>query len=148
MSQVSKTLFGQLGALPANPILGLSTAFAAETNPNKIDLGVGIYRDEAGRTPVMAAVRVPPSACSTSQSTVSVCSPNASRSVDARNDRPMRRCISWVRPFSPDEPRSLAVLVKVALGSIEYSAVIHPCPVPLRNRGTPSSIVAAHSTLV
>ena len=56
MSQVSKTLFGQLGALPADPILGLSTAFAAETNPNKIDLGVGIYRDEAGRTPVMAAV--------------------------------------------------------------------------------------------
>jgi len=56
MSQVSKTLFGQLGTLPADPILGLSTAFAAETNPNKIDLGVGIYRDEAGRTPVMVVV--------------------------------------------------------------------------------------------
>ena len=56
MGRVSKTLFGQLTALPADPILSLSTAFAAETNPNKIDLGVGIYRDEAGRTPVMAAV--------------------------------------------------------------------------------------------
>ena len=46
----------------------------------------------------MAAVRVPPSACSTSQSTAIVFSPNAARLMHARSDRPMRRLISWVRP--------------------------------------------------
>lgn len=49
-------MFDELEALPADPILGLSVAYAAESNPNKIDLGVGVYRDEVGQTPVMQAV--------------------------------------------------------------------------------------------
>ena len=46
----------------------------------------------------MEAVRVPPSACSTSQSSVTVRSPSAFRSTTARSERPMRRWISCVRP--------------------------------------------------
>lgn len=46
----------KLAALPEDPLLGLITAFARDTNPNKIDLGVGVYQDESGRTPVMQAV--------------------------------------------------------------------------------------------
>jgi hypothetical protein len=42
--------------------------------------------------------------------------------------------------------RSLRVLVE--RGSIPYSAVSHPCPVPLRNGGTFSSTLAVQSTLV
>src|SRR6202000_3141076 len=48
--------------------------------------------------PVMAAVRVPPSACSTSQSIAMVFSPNAARSMHARSDLPTSRLISCVRP--------------------------------------------------
>ena len=44
--------------------------------------------------PVIDAVRVPPSACSTSQSMVMVRSPSAFMSVTARNERPIRRWIS------------------------------------------------------
>ena len=47
----------------------------------------------------MLAVRVPPSACSTSQSTTTWRSPSIVRSQAARNDRPMRRWISTVRPL-------------------------------------------------
>ena len=40
-----------------DPILGLNEAFAADTRPNKVNLGVGVYCDDAGKIPLMAAVR-------------------------------------------------------------------------------------------
>lgn len=42
----------------ADPILSMSTACQADTNPNKVDLGIGVYRDENGYTPLMRAVKV------------------------------------------------------------------------------------------
>lgn len=49
-------VFEVLPHLAPDPILGLSTAFKQDTNPNKIDLGVGVYKDEAGNTPILSAV--------------------------------------------------------------------------------------------
>ncbi len=46
-----------LDRLPLDPILGLMAAFRADSDPRKVDLGVGVYRDESGETPVMQAVR-------------------------------------------------------------------------------------------
>lgn len=46
-----------LERLPPDPILGVMAAFRADNDPRKVDLGVGVYRDEAGETPVMRAVR-------------------------------------------------------------------------------------------
>ena len=50
-------MFGNLETLPPDPILGVTAAFRADPDPRKIDLGVGVYRDENGNTPVPAAVR-------------------------------------------------------------------------------------------
>lgn len=50
-------MFSQLKQQPADPILGLSVKFKADSNPSKIDLGAGIYKDEAGLTPVLACVK-------------------------------------------------------------------------------------------
>ena len=50
-------VFEQLTPLPPDPILGLIAAYRDDPNPDKIDLGVGVYRDAAGTTPVLAAVR-------------------------------------------------------------------------------------------
>ena len=50
-------MFQSLTPLPPDPILGLSIAFKADANPNKIDLGMGVYRDAYGNTPVMSAVK-------------------------------------------------------------------------------------------
>ena len=50
-------MFNSLTALPPDPILGLSVAFKADTNPKKIDLGMGVYRDACGNTPIMGAVK-------------------------------------------------------------------------------------------
>lgn len=50
-------MFESLRPLPADPILGLMKACQADDNPEKIDLGVGVYKDEHGNTPVMLAVK-------------------------------------------------------------------------------------------
>ena len=50
-------MFELLETLPPDPILGLMDAFRADPDPNKIDLGVGVYRDEQGNTPILECVR-------------------------------------------------------------------------------------------
>lgn len=49
-------MFEQLPGLPADPILGLMLAYRSDNNPKKVDLGVGVYRDENGDTPILVAV--------------------------------------------------------------------------------------------
>jgi aspartate/tyrosine/aromatic aminotransferase len=46
-----------LDKLPSDSILGVTAAFRRDTSPDKVDLGVGVYRDISGNTPVPAAVR-------------------------------------------------------------------------------------------
>ncbi len=94
------------------------------------------------------AQRVPPSACSTSQSTRIVRSPSAARSTTARSDRPIRRWISCVRPDCLPSAASRRIRVFVERGNIPYSAVSQPCPLPFRNSGTPSSTLAVQTTRV
>lgn len=50
-------MFEQLSSLPPDPILGLLATYRTDDNPNKIDLGVGVYKDESGHTPVLQAVK-------------------------------------------------------------------------------------------
>lgn len=50
-------MFDQLSALPADPLLGLITAFREDKNPDKVDLGVGVYRNESGVTPIMTSIQ-------------------------------------------------------------------------------------------
>ncbi|GIW95861.1 MAG: aromatic amino acid aminotransferase [Pirellulaceae bacterium] len=47
----------RLPPAPADPILGLSEAFARDPRPDKINLSVGVYQDEEGRTPVLECVK-------------------------------------------------------------------------------------------
>ena len=49
-------MFENLNAIPPDPILGLIAAYAADPNPKKIDLGIGVYRDESGNTPILDCV--------------------------------------------------------------------------------------------
>lgn len=49
--------FNNLNPRPADALLGLMAAFRADERSEKVDLGVGVYRDETGITPVMDSVR-------------------------------------------------------------------------------------------
>lgn len=42
---------------PPDAILGVTEAFKRDTNPNKINLGVGAYRDDNGKPYVLPCVR-------------------------------------------------------------------------------------------
>ncbi|SHF47601.1 aromatic-amino-acid transaminase [Modicisalibacter ilicicola DSM 19980] len=50
-------MFEQIERVPGDAILGLIEAFNKDTNPQKVDLGVGVYRDARGNTPIMRAVK-------------------------------------------------------------------------------------------
>lgn len=50
-------MFGTLTALPADPILGLLAKYREDSNPQKIDLGVGVYKDEQGHTAILDCVK-------------------------------------------------------------------------------------------
>ena len=50
-------MFESLKPVAIDPILGLMMAFKADERAEKIDLGVGVYQDDRGRTPVMASVK-------------------------------------------------------------------------------------------
>ncbi|MEO0477672.1 MAG: aminotransferase class I/II-fold pyridoxal phosphate-dependent enzyme, partial [Planctomycetota bacterium] len=49
-------MFQSVQPAPPDAILGLTEAFKADTNPSKINLAVGVYKDEQGNTPTLAAV--------------------------------------------------------------------------------------------
>ena len=50
-------MFEKITAAPADPILGLGEAFKSETRSNKINLGIGVYKDAKGNTPIVKAVK-------------------------------------------------------------------------------------------
>ncbi|HPG00754.1 MAG TPA: amino acid aminotransferase [Kiritimatiellia bacterium] len=50
-------LFEKITQAPPDAILGLTEAFKKDTNPGKVNLGVGVYVDDEGRTPVLRTVK-------------------------------------------------------------------------------------------
>jgi aromatic-amino-acid transaminase len=51
------SLFTAVEMAPRDPILGLNEQFAADTNPAKVNLGVGVYYDENGKLPLLQCVQ-------------------------------------------------------------------------------------------
>ncbi|MCL9783187.1 aspartate/tyrosine/aromatic aminotransferase [Vibrio sp. S4M6] len=49
-------MFSKLTASSLDPILSLAVAFRNDTRDNKVDLGIGVYRNSLGETPIMKAV--------------------------------------------------------------------------------------------
>ncbi|WIM83161.1 amino acid aminotransferase [Gallibacterium anatis] len=50
-------MFEHIEAAPADPILGLGEAFKADSRSNKVNLGIGVYKDANGQTPIVKAVK-------------------------------------------------------------------------------------------
>ncbi|GAB3095752.1 aspartate/tyrosine/aromatic aminotransferase [Aestuariicella hydrocarbonica] len=68
-------MFEQFEPLATDPILGLSLAYQQDTNPHKVDLGVGVYKDEAGNTPVLQSVTAAQVRCHAQETTKAYQSP-------------------------------------------------------------------------
>ena len=54
---LSASLFSAVEMAPRDPILGINEAFAADTHPNKVNLGVGVYYDDNGKLPLLQCVQ-------------------------------------------------------------------------------------------
>jgi aromatic-amino-acid transaminase len=52
------SLFSAVEMAPRDPILGLNEQFNADTNPNKVNLGVGVYSDDNGKLPLLQCVQM------------------------------------------------------------------------------------------
>jgi aspartate/tyrosine/aromatic aminotransferase len=53
----ASAVFESIALAPADPILGLNDAFAKDPNPEKINLGVGVFQDASGKTPILPSVK-------------------------------------------------------------------------------------------
>ena len=51
------SLFTAVEMAPRDPILGLNEQFAADSNPKKVNLGVGVYYDDNGKLPLLECVQ-------------------------------------------------------------------------------------------
>ena len=54
---MSSSVFSSVEMAPTDPILGVTEAFNNDPNPNKVNLGVGVYTDDSGKVPVLECVR-------------------------------------------------------------------------------------------
>ena len=50
-------MFSAVEMAPRDPILGLNEQYAADSNPNKVNLGVGVYFDDNGKLPLLQCVQ-------------------------------------------------------------------------------------------
>jgi aspartate aminotransferase len=68
-------MFETLARVPDDPLLGVTAAFRKDTAALKVDLGVGVYKDESGNTPVPLAVQAAEQQVLAAQSTKTYLSP-------------------------------------------------------------------------
>ena len=54
---MNSPLLAAVEMAPRDPILGVTEAFVADTRPNKVNLGVGVYCDDNGKVPILECVR-------------------------------------------------------------------------------------------
>lgn len=50
-------MWKEIEAAPADAILGLTEAFRNDSNPNKVNLGVGVFKDDHGTTPILNCIK-------------------------------------------------------------------------------------------
>ncbi|HRD91974.1 MAG TPA: amino acid aminotransferase [Accumulibacter sp.] len=55
---MTASIFAAVEMAPRDPILGLTESFNADARSTKVNLGVGVYFDESGRIPLLAAVKL------------------------------------------------------------------------------------------
>ncbi len=70
-------MFERLDMAPPDPILGIGEAFKKDPNPNKINLSIGVYCDESGKTPVLNSVKKAEERILATESTKNYVNPNS-----------------------------------------------------------------------
>ncbi len=80
-------MFEKLELISADTILGLMAAFRADPDARKVDLGVGVFRDDHGETPVLACVRTAEAALIAEQTTKTYVGPTGNAGFNQQMER-------------------------------------------------------------
>ncbi len=80
-------MFERLEPITVDTILGLMAAYRADPDPRKVDLGVGVYRNDRGETPVLSAVQRAESALLSSQTTKAYVGPTGNPGFNQAMER-------------------------------------------------------------
>lgn len=116
-------MLDHLTALPADPILGLMAQFRQDPRAEKVDLGVGVYKNEAGDTPILASVKTAEEKLLSDQQTKTYVGPAGNETFNDLLGRLMlgsAACLADGRVTAVQTPggcgalRVLAELIKVA----------------------------------
>jgi aspartate aminotransferase len=75
----SDAMFDALEEIAVHPVAALYLALARDPNPEKVDLGIGVYRDSQGRSPIMGSVRQAMQRLAEKQKTKEYISPGGNR---------------------------------------------------------------------
>ena len=54
---MTESLLSSIEMAPRDPILGVTDAINADTNPKKVNLGVGVYTNDVGKVPLLECVK-------------------------------------------------------------------------------------------
>ncbi len=115
-------MLSQLTPAPLDPILSLTVAFREDTRDNKMDLGIGVYKNASGDTPIMKAVAKAQTQLLASQTTKSYVGLAGSelfntammRLVLGENTTALSRAAAVQTPGASGALRMLADLIKQA----------------------------------
>jgi len=77
-------MFENIQPAPPDPILGLTEAYTRDPNPNKINLGSGVYKDAEGKTPIFATAKRAEERMLGEETTKTYVSPNSGTEAFAR----------------------------------------------------------------
>jgi aspartate aminotransferase len=80
-------MFERLEPVVADAILSLMTAYRADNDPHKLDLGIGVYRDGRGETPVLESVKRAEAALLAAQTTKAYVGPAGNPGFNAAMER-------------------------------------------------------------
>ncbi|MDR3511208.1 MAG: aromatic amino acid transaminase [Caulobacteraceae bacterium] len=104
-------MLDSLDLQPPDPLLSLTGLFAADPREGKLDLGVGVYRDEHGRTPVMRAVKAAEARLLAGQDTKAYVGPSGDlQFIEALRDLVFGASASKARAFGLQTPGGTAAL--------------------------------------
>ncbi len=122
-------MFQNLKKLGEDPILGLMAKYRADTSAQKVDLGVGVFRDGSGDTPVLKAVRQAEAAILSAQMTKTYVSPAGRVEFNAA----VIRLVLGASRREPKDSRVRAIQAPGGCGALRLGAELIRAATPSAN---------------
>lgn len=137
-------MFAHLGRIPEDPVLSVMSACRADHDSRKVDLGVGVYCDERGVTPILQSVQQAEQAVLARQTTKTYVSPAG----DARFNRLIETLVFGAGHAAADERRICTIQTPGGSGALRVAAELIRLAAPESTVHVSTPTWANHSLLL